>query len=112
MGLWGIALYVDDYPGLAQPSADLQIPTWNFRSIYAGLNGDPTWASRFTTAYPITPTTLSFGSFNAQRPGLRGGANAYFEISGSAATAQVLSVRALGGGNTPASIRIAIARLQ
>jgi hypothetical protein len=112
MGGWGLALYADDYPGLTSPSADIQFPTWNLRSIYAGLNADPTWGSQFTTPYPITPVALTFGTFTTQRTGLRGGANAYFELSGTASTAQLLNLRPIGGGTPAVNLRMAIARLQ
>jgi hypothetical protein len=112
LGNWGLALYADDYPGLASPSADIQFPTWNLRSIYAGLNSDPTWAGQFPTVYPIVPLPLSYGAFATQRTGLRGGANAYFELAGAATTPQLLNVHAIGGGAPSVTLRIAIARLQ
>ena len=112
MGAWGLALYAADYPGLASPSVDIQFPTWNLRGIYAGLNTDATWSSQFTSAFPIAPVTLTFGSFTTQRTGLRGGANAYFELAGSATVAQLLNVRAIGGGAPSANLRVAIARVQ
>ena len=111
VGLWTLALYADNYPGLASPSADIQIPTWNFRSIYASLNTDATWASRFTTPFPITSVQLPYGTFASQRTGLRGGANVYYELSGTA-VAQVLNIHAIGGGAANPALRVAIARLQ
>ena len=112
MGAWGLSLYADDYPGLASPGADIQFPTWNLRNIYAGLNTDPTWGGQYTTPFPMLPVPLGFGSFTAQRTGLRGGANAYFELSGTASAPQLLNVRAMGGGTLSPNLRIAIARLQ
>ena len=112
VGAWGLALYADDYPGLVSPSADIQFPTWNLRSIYAGLNSDASWSSQYTTVFPITPVPLAFGSFIAQRTGLRGGANAYFELAGSVTVPQLLNVRAIGGGAPSANLRVAIARVQ
>ena len=112
IGQWTLALFTDDYPGLANPSADLQFRTWNLRSIYASLNADPAWVGRFTTPFPIQPTALSFGSFAAQQTGMRGGANAYFELSGSSSTPQVLTLRSSTGGTPSSQLRIAIARIQ
>ncbi|MDB4914856.1 MAG: hypothetical protein JWM95_2500 [Gemmatimonadetes bacterium] len=111
-GLWTLSLYADDYPGLTAPSIDIQFPTWNLRSIYAGLNTDPTWGSTFTTPFPIVPVTVGFGSFASQRRSLRGGANAYFELQGTSAGPQLLNVRSLSGGAASSNLRIAIARLQ
>jgi hypothetical protein len=112
IGAWGLAMFADDYPGLASASPDIQFPTWNLRSIYAGLNADATWSTRWNTPFPIQPVQLPFGSFASQRTGLRGGAHAYYEISGAATPTQLLSLRAIGGGSAPALIRIAITRLQ
>ena len=112
VGGWSLALYADDYPGLASPSADIQFPTWNLRSIYAGLHTDASWAGLYPAAFPLQPAALTFGSFTAQRAGLRGGAQAYFEISGTSSGAQLLAVRGLGGGLPSPFLRMAIARLQ
>jgi hypothetical protein len=112
LGGWTLALYADDYPGLASGSNLLKFQTWNLRDIYGSLNTDPLWRTRFSTPYPITPTPLPFGAFTAQQLGVRGGANAYFELSGSATAAQVLNLRATGGGAPSSQLRIAIARLQ
>ena len=113
IGLWGLALYLDDSPGLASPSADISIPTWNLRSIYAGLNAQAAWVSRFPTPFPLTATPLTFGAFSPRLLGLRGGAHAYFEISGVPGATQLLNLRSTtAGAATPTTLRIAIARVQ
>jgi hypothetical protein len=112
LGGWGLALFADDYPGLAAPSADIQYATWNFRSIYAALNADPSWSTRFNRPYMLQPAQLSFGAFTAQQLGMRGGAHTYFEISGEASTVQMLGVQAIGGGTASTALRVAITRLQ
>lgn len=112
LGGWALSLYADDYPGLSAPSADLQMPTWNFRGIYAGLNEDATWSGQYSAPFLLQPVQLVFGSFTSPRTGLRGGANAYFEIAGTATSPQMLTVRAIGGGNPSQNLRLAIARLQ
>ncbi len=112
LGGWGLALYADDYPGLVNPSPDIQFATWNLRSIYAGLNATPAWSARWNTAFPIAPLALTPGSFVAQVPSIRGGAHAYFELSGSFTTPQLLNVRANATTPLASNLRIAIARLQ
>jgi hypothetical protein len=113
IGGWTLAWYADDYPGLTSASADIKFPTWNLRDIYTGLHNDPTQVPSFwPLPYPIQPAPLTFGAFTAQQTGIRGGGAAYFEISGTAAAAQVLNVRGLGGGAASPDLRIAIARLQ
>jgi hypothetical protein len=110
LGEWGLALYVDDWPGL---SADQTIGfrTWNLRSIYAGLSNDPDWRSTYTTPYPVQPVHLPFGSFTSTRTGVRGGAHAYFELTGRQTLPQVLSVTGLNGAPPSAFTRVAIMRL-
>ncbi|MCC6241404.1 MAG: Ig domain-containing protein [Gemmatimonadaceae bacterium] len=110
LGAWGLALYADDYPGLAAPSPDIQFPTWNLRNIYAGLNAAPAWSGRWNTPFPIQPAPLSYGSFVSSVPAIRGGAHAYFELTGNFTQPQLLDVRALNG--TGSNLRIAITRLQ
>lgn len=112
IGQWTLALFTDDYPGLANASSDLQFRTWNLRNIYASLNADPAWVGRFNTVFPIQPTALSFGAFAATQTGVRGGANAYFELSGTSSTAQVLYLCSTSGGTPSSLLRIAIARIQ
>jgi hypothetical protein len=111
IGGWSLALYADDYPGLSSPQADLMIPTWNTRDIYLGLSNDPNWSTRFTSAFPLTPTPLSFGSFTAIQSAVRGGAAVYYVISGSMTAPQLLDLRAVGGGAPSSNLRVAIARL-
>ncbi|MBY0489981.1 MAG: Ig-like domain-containing protein [Gemmatimonadaceae bacterium] len=112
LGGWGLALYADDYPGLGTVNPDASFLTWNLRDIYGGLNADPLWTGTYSKAYPITPVALTFGSFVAQRTGIRGGAHAYFEISGTPTAPQLLDLRGVGGTTMPANLRLAIMRLQ
>ncbi|MBC8088369.1 MAG: Ig-like domain-containing protein [Phycisphaerae bacterium] len=112
IGGWGLALFADDYPGLISPTADLQFPTWNLRSIYAGLNASPNWAGRFPNTFPIQPVQLAFGTFAMLQSGLRGGAHAYYELSGASIATQLIQLRSSTGGLPSANARIAIARLQ
>ena len=112
IGGWGLALYADDYPGLGTANADVIVPTWNLRDIYAGLNADPAWRTRWTSAIPITPVAVPFGAFETTRTGLRGGAHAYFELSGAASAAQLLQLRSVTGGVPSTNLRLSILRLQ
>jgi hypothetical protein len=109
---WGLALYADDYPGLGSTNLDVQVPTWNLRNIYAGLNGDPAWTGRFPTPFPLTATVASAGSFVSPRPGLRAGAHAYYELVGTLGTPQLLQLRGIGGGAVSPLLRLALLRLE
>ncbi len=112
IGGWGLALYADDYPGLGTANADVIVPTWNLRDIYASLNADPAWRTRWTSAIPITPVAVPFGAFESTRTGLRGGAHAYFELSGASTAPQLLQLRSVTGGVPSTNLRLSILRLQ
>lgn len=113
LGGWGLALYADDYPGLAGASADIQYQTWNLRNIYAGLNAQPAWAARFPTAFPVVPTALTWGAFSQRVIGVRGGAHMLFELSGTPGANQLIGIAGTGGGSgAPGTLRIAITRIQ
>ena len=117
MGEWSLALAMDDYPGMTPLPSTPQMPTWNMRDIYTGMNSDPLLS--FSRQWPLrlaNTTPLTFGSvapFNV--PTLRGGGVAWFEISGSHTAPQLIR---LGGGTAAApialgsTIRIAIGRVE
>jgi hypothetical protein len=111
MGGWALALYADDYPGLARPSPTLQMPTWNLRDIYGGLHGH--FGFTFPTPYPLVPHALAFGEIpTVDVPSVAGGGVAYFELSGKHVRGQVLRLRGRQGEPLPSTLRLAIARLQ
>ena len=113
LGGWGLALYADDYPGLAGASADIQYQTWNLRDIYAGLNAQPAWSARFRTPFPMVPAALTWGGFSQRVTGVRGGAHMLFEISGTPSANQLISISSTtGGAGAPGTLRIAITRVQ
>ncbi|MEQ1690847.1 MAG: IPT/TIG domain-containing protein, partial [Gemmatimonas sp.] len=112
IGGWGLALFADDYPGLSNASPDIQFATWNLRDIYASLHAAPLWTTRWNTPFPIAPVPLTNGAFLAQVPLLRGGAHAYFELTGAFTGPQLLSLRTNATTAPSTSLRIAIVRLQ
>lgn len=113
LGGWSLSLAADDHPLLAGPaSPDIQMPTWNFRNIYAGLHTD--LPASYTTPYPLVPTALPFGAFTA--PGatttLRGGGVRWFEFSGTQTAPQLIKLQGSGGGTIPSTLRLAVTRIQ
>jgi len=112
LGNWALSLYADDFNATALSNPLLQMPTWNLRSIYAGLNTDPN-ASGFTLAYPLVPTALTFGTFAPTAvTTLRGGGVVWYEITGTQSQGQLLRLQTNTGGLPSTSLRIAVARLQ
>lgn len=111
LGGWALSLVTDDYPGLEVQNPDLQMQTWNFRSIYAGLNAD--FPGTYTLTYPQAPTQFPFGSFTAPDVAtLRGGGALWYELSGTQTEAQLLRLTGAGGTPAPAELRVGIARVQ
>ena len=108
-GRWHSA--TDDYPGMTGASADVDMPTWNFRSIYAGLNQD--FPATYTLAYPNNPDNFTFGSitpFNVAT--LYGGGVRYFQLSGTQTQPQLLRLLGNNGVALGSTIRLAIVRVQ
>lgn len=115
IGGWGLALYADDYPGVANLDPDVRFPTWNLRDIYRGLNQSTTWSTRWSSTFPILPQPLAFGSFTATQSGLRGGAHTYFELAGTTGGSQLIGLQGAGGvagTPMPSTLRVAVVRLQ
>ncbi len=111
LGGWALALAVDDYPGLATPGVDVQMPTWNFRNIYAGLNAD--FPSTYTLAYPNQPTSLTFGNFAAVNTAtMYGGGVLWYQISGTHTQPQLVRLRGNNGAALSSNVRVAIVRVQ
>jgi hypothetical protein len=111
LGGWALALFADDYPGLGGAGADIDMPTWNFTDIYAGLNDD--FSGTFPAVYPLVPTAVAFGSFGPLSvPSIVGGGVKYYQFAGTHTTPQLLRLEAAGGGTPPADLRMAVARLE
>lgn len=113
---WTLALAVDDLPGFTSPpSADIQFATWNFRSIYAGLNSE---VSGYSLPYPqdldgASYPNLSFGTFApAAITTLRGGGSLYYQIRGLQTAPQLLRLEGSGGTAVPSTVRMAVTRVR
>lgn len=114
LGGWALSLAADDHPLLAGPAnPDIQFPTWNMRSIFAGYNADFSAQGSFTAVYPQTPAQFSFGSFNtATITTLRGGGVLWYEISGTQTAPQLLRLENNGGTFPSSNLRLAVTRIQ
>ncbi|HEX2202429.1 MAG TPA: IPT/TIG domain-containing protein [Longimicrobium sp.] len=114
LGGWALSLAADDHPLLAGPAnPDIQFPTWNMRSIFAGYNADFSSGGSFLQVYPAVPAQFSFGSFTTPAiTTLRGGGVLWYEISGTQTAAQLLRLENNGGSFPSSNLRLAVARLQ
>lgn len=111
LGGWALSLAADDYPGLATPGVDIQMPTWNFRNIYAGLNTD--FPGTYTLAYPLQPTSFAFGGVAPVNVAtMYGGGVLWYQFSGTHTQPQLVRLLGNGGGALSSNVRIAITRVQ
>ncbi|HLM69739.1 MAG TPA: hypothetical protein VK358_19505, partial [Longimicrobium sp.] len=111
LGGWALALAADDYPGLGAPGTDIQMPTWNLRNIYTGLNTD--FPSSFLRAYPLVPQAFTFGNFAAVNTAtMYGGGVMWYQISGTHTQAQLIRLLGNNGAALSSNVRIAITRVQ
>ena len=115
MGEWALGLAMDDYPGMTALPTTPQMPTWNLRDIYAGMDADPLLG--FDQPWPLRYAhTLGFGPFApAGVDPLQGGGVAWLLFQGTHTAPQLVK---LSGGTVGApaalgsTIRVAIARVE
>ena len=109
-GAFALALAADDYPGFTAPAgARFTIPSWNVPDIFAGLSAD--YPSIFIPS-PLRRHSIAYGDFNEAVAGLRGGGAAFFDLSGTQSTVQLLDLRGSSGSAPPSTLRMAILRVQ
>jgi len=118
-GEWALTMYADDYPGVTFANTRLRFPSWNLRSEFRGMCVDfgpcvnPANTQNFyPLEYPLTPRPLAFGNFSDTVNFLNAASFSTWLLSGTQLARQLIEVRATGGGDPPAQLRIAIVRLQ
>jgi hypothetical protein len=110
LGEWSLAMYSGSIPGFIPTSPHLRFPSWNLSDIWQGMNaGFPTL---YPSANPFNPFRETFGNFSANLTSLVGGGFAMFDISGSQPSRQLIQIQSPTGGDPPATIRLAIVRIQ
>lgn len=107
---WALAQAVDDMPGVVPARAQLTFPSWNQADVFAGLSG--AFPAAFD-ARPLRMRAMSFGSFTAAVPRLRGFSTSYFAFDGAQLGSQLLELRGeAGGALPPSSLRVAVVRVE
>ncbi len=110
IGEWSLTMYLDDLPGFSPTSARLTFPSWNLGSVFAGMRAD--FPTTYTRSYPLEPRPVSFGGFEISVPAIGAGSFTMVDLSGGTASRQLLELVATSGGTPPATLRVAIARIQ
>ena len=111
LGEWSLAMYLDDLPGFTSVNNPrLTFPSWNLRSVFAGLNQD--FPGTFNVAYPLVPRNVSFGDFDVTVVRLAGGSFAMFQLTGQQAGRQLIQLLNPNGGDPGSRLRVAIVRLE
>ncbi len=110
LAAWTLALYLDEDPAFAS-NTDTQIPTWNLRDQFRGMNQD--FPQSFTLSYPLVPPDVPAGSFVDDNGGIHGGSFAMYLLTGAPGTplAVRLGARAAAAGPSPTGLRVSIVRV-
>lgn len=107
---WSLANAVDDQPAFKAQRAELSFPSWNMPDIMNGLAiADPV---RFGDVTPLRIRAFTFGGVSLPVAKLRAFSSSYFSFEGIQNGSQVLELRGENGGALPASLRVAIVRVE
>lgn len=109
-GEFSIAMALDDYPGFTPTDAKYSFPSWNVRSIFAGLNAD--FPGTFPLAAPLKVHSNAFGKFAVDGSGVRGGGFSIIELTGTPTSKQLLELRGVNGAPFPPMLRVNVVRVQ
>jgi hypothetical protein len=107
---FSLALALDDYPGFAPTDAKYSFPSWNLRSIFAGMSAD--FPNAFANPAPLKVRASGFGKFSYDVSGVRGGGFSVLQLSGTQANKQLLEFKGVSGTAFPAEMRVTIVRVQ
>ena len=110
LGEWSLTMYADDLAGVTPLDPRLTFPSWNLRSIFAGLNTD--FPVDFPLSYPLVPRALAYGDFMASIGKVAGGGYALFDLNGTQSGRQLLQLQNPQGKDPSPRLRMAILRLQ
>jgi len=106
-----LAIAMDDHPSGVTTAPELRFPSWNTRNIMAELHND-IGGDSFVVPWPLHTRSVSFGNFDVDVGGIRGGTASIFQLTGAANSRQLIELLSAGGGTAPAALGIAIVRVQ
>jgi hypothetical protein len=113
LGMWSLSLYLDENSALAG-NADVKLPSWDTRDIFAGMNRDFPQADNFPKVHPLVPQPVTAGNFTIDNTGIHGGSFVPYDLTGLSANTRTigLSAGSAQGSPAPASLRLVVARIQ
>ncbi len=119
LGEWSLAMYTDDLPNFAPANPHLRFLSWNLHDIWLGMCADlgpcanPQNTSQlYPSSNPFQPHFVTFGNFSVNLTTLEGGAFAIFDLTGQQSSTQLIELKSVNGGDPPATVRVAIVRIQ
>ncbi|HUP88350.1 MAG TPA: hypothetical protein VM100_03325 [Longimicrobiales bacterium] len=107
---FSLAIALDDYPGFTPEDAKYSFPSWNLRSIFAGMHSD--FGNLFPLGEPLPVHSVPFGKFSVDVGALRGGGLSVLEVAGTQVNKQLLEIRGPNGASLSPLVRVNIARVQ
>jgi hypothetical protein len=109
---WTLAAALPRYATASSANPLLSMPSWDYRSIFAGMNRQ---LRGFLLQYPLTPLRTTSGAFTIPVTTVRGGGASIVEIAGGPRRVrQLLQLQSLDGTALPPTspLRLLIARVQ
>jgi hypothetical protein len=107
---FSVAVALDDYPGFTPIDPKYSFPSWNMRSIFAGMSAD--FPGTFTKPAPLTVHPAAFGKFTLDVGSVRGGGFSVLELSGTQANRQLLEFKGSNSAAFSPAMRVNIVRVQ
>lgn len=120
LGEWSLAMASDDRPGLTTANPRVRFPSWHLTGIFGDLCNalapcpSPAAApARFTRAYPLRATAMASGAFVAEAPAVAAGGFIALDVRPPApGFRQLLALGGYRGAALPATVRLAIIRIE
>jgi hypothetical protein len=103
LGMWSLALYLDENAAMAG-NADVSLPSWQTRDIFAGMSAD--FLSTYPKTYPLVPQIIGEGDFAIDNGGIHGGSFSSYDLLPLSQ-----STRTIGLSGAPL-LRLVVARIQ